>query len=60
MTARDIDPRGGIPRSFHRASNRERRRIEKASVVLRCLVVVLQHAPEKPIESKGSRCGLFA
>lgn len=38
------------PRSLHGAIDRERRRLEKASAILSCLVLVLQHAPEKPIE----------
>lgn len=48
-------PSGGrllrrTPRRLSSNQQRPRRRIEKASAILRCLVLVLQHVPEELLE----------
>lgn len=50
MTVENNDRGARVPRLLYRAIDRERRRIAKASAVLRCLILVSRHLPAEPIE----------
>ena len=50
MTEGHNDRKAGVPRSLYRSIDRERRRMAKASVVLRCLLLASRYALNEPIE----------